>query len=134
MLPGGTDGLYRSAIAASHRLSSRIEVWSDVDPTGVLLNDDLPFLTAVVQATLQSRVARTMQFTIDASFYPVTQDGILAPYGNVIKAYRGVEMGDGSTQYMFPVFTGRIQQTTLDSSGVVTVEAADYGSDVVAFE
>lgn len=133
MLPGGTDGLYRDALATPHTLSARIEVWSDVDPIGIILHDDLPFITGSVTATLQSRVARTMNFTIDESFYPITQNGILAPYGNVVKAYCGVEMGDGSTEYVFPVFEGRIQQTSLDSSGVVSVTAADYGSDVVAF-
>lgn len=132
MLPGGTDGLYRDALATPHTLAVRIEVWSDVDPVGVLLQE-LPILTGSVQATLQSRVARVLQLTVDRSFYPVLQTGNLAPYGNVIKAYRGVEMGDGSTAYMFPVFTGRIQRTSLNSGGVCTVQAADYGSDVVAF-
>jgi hypothetical protein len=134
MLAGGTDGLYRSALAAPHRLSARIEVWSDIDPSGVMLAESIPFLTATVSATLQSRVARTMQFTIDRSFYPVEPGDLLNPYGHVVKAFRGIEMGDGSTFYEWPVFVGRIQKATLDSGGVVTVEAADYGSDVVAFE
>lgn len=133
MLPGGSDGLYRNALAAPHTLAVRIEVWDDVDPQGLLLIENLPIITGSVQATLQSRVARTLQLTVDRSFYPILATGALAPYGSIIKAYLGVEMGDGSTQYMFPVFTGRIQRTSLSSAGVCTVEAADYGSDVVAF-
>lgn len=133
MLPGGSDGLYRSALAAPHALAVRVQVWSDVDPAGVLLIEDLPLITGTVTATLQSRVARTLQLTVDRSFYPVLDSSDLAPYGSVIKAFRGVEMGDGSTAYMFPVFTGRIRRTGLSSAGVCTVEAADYGSDVVAF-
>lgn len=133
MLPGGSDGLYRSALAAPHTLAVRIEVWSDVDPNGVQLIANLPLLSGSVQATLQSRVARTLQLTVDRTFYPILDTGDLAPYGNVIKAFRGIEMGDGSTEYMFPVFTGRIQRTALNSAGVCVVEAADYGSDVVAF-
>ena len=133
MLSGGTDGLYRDVLAAPHTLAARIEVWSDVDPVGVLLYEDLPFLTGAVTATLQSRVARQLDFTIDGSFYPVTPDGILAPYGNVVKAFRGVELGDGSTAYMWQVFEGRILDTSLTSEGVVSVRAADYGADVVAF-
>jgi len=132
VLPGGSDGLYRDALASPHTLAVRIEVWSDVDPVGVKL-EQLPIITGSVQATLQSRVARTLQLTVDRSFYPVLQTGNLAPYGNVIKAYRGIEMGDGSTAYMWQVFEGRIQRTSLDSAGVCTVQAADYGSDVVAF-
>lgn len=133
MLTGGLDGLYRDALATPHTLYARIEVWSDVDPAGVLLTENVPFLSATVWATLQSRVSRQLQFTVDRSFYPVLATGPLAPYGNVVKAYRGIEMGDGSTHYVWPVFEGRIQRTSLNHNGIVSVDAADYGSDVVAF-
>lgn len=134
MLAGGTDVLYRNALAFPHRLAVRVEVWSGYGPDSIQLHDDLPFLNGTIAATLNSRVTRTMSFTIDESFYPVLQTGILAPYGNVIRSYRGVEMGDGSTDYMFPTFVGRIQDTELDDSGVVTVSASDLGAEVVAFD
>lgn len=134
MLPGGTDVLYRNALAASHRLAARVEVWSGYGPSSVLLHDDLPFLNGAIGATLTSRVSRTLQFSIDQPFYPLLQTDVLAPYGNVIRAYRGVEMGDGSTDYMFPTFVGRIQNTELDDSGAVNVDASDLGAEVVAFD
>lgn len=134
MLPGGTDVLYRNALSASHRLAVRVEVWSGYGPGSVLLHASLPFLSGAVVATLNSRVTRTMRFTVDQTFYPVLQTGILAPYGNVVRAYRGVELGDGSTDYMFPVFVGRIQETELDDSGIVSVEASDLCAEVVAFD
>lgn len=134
MLPGGTDVLYRNALATSHRMTSRVEVWDGYGPGATQLNGDLPFLAGSVTATLNSRVTRTLQFSIDQSFYPVLDTGILAPYGNVIRAYRGIEMGDGSTTYVFPVFVGLIQDASLEEDGVVRVRASDLGAEVVAFD
>jgi hypothetical protein len=133
MLAGGTDGLYRDALAAPHRMSARVEVWDGFAADSVLLQD-LPFLSGSVTATLNSRVTRTLTFTVDESFYPVLPSDDLAPYGNVIKAFAGIELGDGSTAYEWPVFVGRIQKTTLDSAGIVQVDASDLGAEVVAFE
>lgn len=133
MLPGGTDGLYRSALAAPHLLSTRIDVYDGYGTDALLLAENIPFTSGMVGATLSSRVARTMSFAIDATWYPSTQDGILAPYGNVVRAYRGIEMGDGSTEYVFPVFTGRIQYVQKNSAGEVRVECSDPGADVVDF-
>lgn len=134
MLAGGTDGLYRDALAAPQRLYARVEVWDGFGPSAVLLVEDLPFLSGSVTATLNSRVTRTMTFTVDESFYPVLSSDDLAPYGNVIKAFAGIELGDGSTTYVWPVFVGRIQNTALNSSGVVQVDSSDLGAEVVAFE
>lgn len=133
MLPGGTDGLYRSALAAPHLLSARIDVYDGYGTDAELLASNIPFTNGTVAASLTSRVARTMSFGIDSDWYPQTQNGILAPYGNVIRAYRGIEMGDGSTTYVFPVFTGRIQYVQKNSAGLVQVECSDPGADVVDF-
>src|SRR5687767_3257043 len=108
MLPGGTDGLYRSSLAAPHKLYARVEVWDGYDSDSLLLAENIPFTSASVSASLTSRVARQLSLGIDKTWYPETQDGILAPYGNVIRAYRGIQMGDGSTEYVWPVFSGRI--------------------------
>lgn len=133
MLPGGTDGLYRAALAAPHRMTSRIEVYDSLGLEAQLLHADLPFLSGMVTATLSSRVTRQLNFAVDESFYPVDPQDMLAPYGSAVRVYRGVELGDGSTAYEWQVFGGRIQRTTLDSSGRVTVSCADPSSDVVAF-
>lgn len=133
MLPGGTDGLYRSALAHPHELYTRVDVYDGYDSDSILLAEDIPFTSGLVSASLTSRVARTMSFGIDASWYPATQEGVLAPYGNVVRAYRGIKMGDGSTEYVWPVFTGRIQYVQKNSAGQVQVECSDPGADVVDF-
>lgn len=134
MLTGGTDLLYREALAAPHRMTARVEIWDGLGFSATQLHPDLPFINGSVQATLNSRVARNMDFTVDASFYPVLETDLLAPYGNVIKAYRGVQLGDGSTTYEWPVFVGRIQRARMSSyTGMVQVTGSDQGSDVVAF-
>jgi len=133
MLPGGTDGLYRSALAAPHLLSARIDVYDGYGTDAELLAENIPFTSGTVNATLASRVARTLSFGIDADWYPATQTSALALYGHVVRAYRGIEMGDGSTQYVFPVFTGRIQYVQKNSAGQVQVECSDPGADVVDF-
>lgn len=133
MQANGTDGLYRSALAAPHELYARVDVYDGYDSDSVLLAEDIPFTSGQVSATLTSRVARQLSFSIDASWYPSTSDGILAPYGNVIRAYRGIRMGDGSTFYTWPVFSGRIRYVQKDNTGLVRVEASDFAADVVDF-
>lgn len=133
MLPGGTDGLYRDALASPHKLYARIDVYDGYQSDAVLLAENIPFTSATVTAALTNRVARQLSLGIDKSWYPETNDGILAPYGNVIRAYRGIEMGDGNTTYVWPVFAGRIQYVQKDSSGLVQLEASDFAAEVVDF-
>lgn len=133
MLAGGTDGLYRSALAAPHNLFARVDVYDGYASDAVLLAEDIPFTSGIVSANLNSRVARSLSLSIDRSWYPETNGGILAPYGNVIRAYRGIVLGDGSTAYSWPVFAGRIRYVQKDSNGLVNLEASDFGADVVDF-
>lgn len=133
MLPGGTDGLYRDVLAAPHELYAKIDIYDGYASDAVLLAENIPFTSGVVAASLTSRVARSLSMSIDKSWYPETSDGILAPYGNVVRAYRGIILGDGSTQYTWPVFAGRIRYVQKDSTGLVRLEASDFGADVVDF-
>ena len=135
MLPGGTDGLYRRALAAPHTEYVRIDV---TDGSGNLLaiprgseGDDggLKFIGGTVSATLSSEVTRQLTITVDESLYPETISGILAPYGNRLNVYRGIEFGDGST-YSWQVFTGRIQESELAPGGEVVIPAADRALEV----
>lgn len=131
MLTGGTDGLYRDALAAPHTLYARVDVHDGPAMSAPIIAENIPFTSAAVSASLTSRVARSFSMGIDQSWYPNLPSGVLAPYGNVIRAYRGIIMGDGSTTYQWPVFTGRIQYVQLNSSGSVRLEAADLGAEVV---
>jgi hypothetical protein len=127
MLAGGLDLMYRSALATSHAPYLRIDV---LDGNRNLLEADLTFLDGGVSATLTSRVSRTCTVTFDESLYPFAPDGLLAPYGNIIQATRGIEFADGS-RFAWTVFIGRIQEASLNDDGTCSVFCADFSADVV---
>jgi Domain of unknown function (DUF5047) len=140
MLPGGTDSLYRSALAAGSGHVVRLEVWSGLGfPLETLIpaqfrgepEGGLCFYNATVSATLNSRVTRELQFSVPYDMYPLDPGDLLAPFGNEIRAFRGIRLGDGSDFYTWQVFRGRIRQTRQYSSGNVTVICTDRASDVV---
>lgn len=128
MLSGGMDALYRSVLGAGHQHYVRVEVWSG---NGVQLEDDLIFESGQVTATLQSRVSRTLNLSVHPSLYPVLTTDLLAPFGNEIRAWRGVRLGDGSPQYTWQVFRGRITSVETASDGRCRVYATDRAADVV---
>lgn len=143
MLPGGTDSLYRSVLAASHGHFVRIEVWSGL---GVRLDTSLPAMQAAVfigdpegglvftggtvTATLNSRVSRNLSLRVPAYMYPTDETGLLAPFGNELRVYRGVRLGDGSETYTWQVFRGRIRNVEQSSDGTCMVECSDRAADV----
>lgn len=143
MLPGGDDPFYRRVLAAGHRHYVRVEVWSG---TGVKLatlmpSDDLRFwdgrpegglmfLDGTVNATLGNRVARNLFLAVPEWMYPHGTDDLLAPFGNELRVFRGVTLGDGSSSYVWQVFRGRIRNVTQSSDGSCTVECADRAADV----
>lgn len=127
MLVGGTDLLYRSVLAAGHRHYVRVEVWSG---NGVLLEEDLVFGTGSVSATLNSRVSRNLSLDVAFELYPDDPGDLLAPFGNELRVYRGVELGDGSTNYVWQVFRGKITSVT-QSSGGCSLTAADRAAEVI---
>lgn len=127
MLPGGLDAMYRAALGTSHQPYVLVEV---LDGFQNILESGLTYITGGVDATLTSRVARTCQITFEESFYPYEPGDLLAPYGNMIRAWRGIEYADG-TRDAWVVFVGRIQQTRLNTDGTCTAYAADFAADVV---
>lgn len=143
MLTGGADPMYRRALGTAHRPYSRIAVFDgNGNPTASLTygqrtnfntrDQSLLFYGANVTATLASRVSRTMQFSCHESLYPALVTQILAPYGNIVRAYHGIEFADNDRRYSWQVFGGRIQDVVWDSSsGTVQVSCADFAADVV---
>ncbi len=140
MLPGGMDPLYREALAAGHRQYVRIEVWSG---DGVPLESSIPqhlrgdpggglaVISASVSATLTSRVARNLMLAVSDELYPRLETDLLAPFGNEIRAFSGILLGDGSDQYVWQVFRGKIQDVSMDNtSGTCTVICADRAAEV----
>lgn len=143
MLPGGADPLYRSVLATAMERFVRLEVWSG---TGIPLETLIPaqrggdpegglcFYNGTVGATLNLRVTRELQFSVPYDMYPLSPTDLLAPFGNEIRAFCGVRLGDGDTTYTWPVFRGRIRQVRQYSSGSVSVTCTDRASDVVDHE
>lgn len=143
MLAGGTDELYRRVLGGPHEHYARVEVWSG---TGVQLaviepeRDDgsrqpegLTFLPGTaVQATLGQQVGRTFTMTVPEAMYPVEPTDLLAPFGNEIRAFYGVRLGDGTLTYVWQVFRGRIQDVSLEAgAGVCQVLCEDRARDVL---
>lgn len=140
MLPGGSDTLYRSVLGAAHGRFVRIDVHSS---NGTLLNSLIPqhmqgdpeggltFLNGSVSATLTSRVARNLSLSVPESLYPELHTDLLAPFGNEIRAYLGVRLGDGSTGYSWQVFRGKIRIATKNSGGDCQILCGDRANDVL---
>jgi uncharacterized protein DUF5047 len=139
MLAGGTDLLYRNVLTSGHRHYARLEVWSG---NGVLLESLIPqhlrgddgglfYTSGTMSATLNSRVARNLTFAVPIDLYPQNVSDLLAPFGNEIRAFYGVELGDGSQHYVWPVFRGKIRDVVMSSDGNCQVTCADRANDVV---
>lgn len=140
MLPGGADPLYRSVLATGMQHFVRLEVWSGL---GTYLDTLIPeqregqpegglaFFNGGLSATLNSRVTRQLQFSVPLDMYPFEVTDLLSPFGNEIRAYRGVRLGDGSQTYTWQVFRGRIRQAHAYSTGNVVIACTDRAADVV---
>ena len=137
MLPGGTDPLYRAALASPHRLYTKVEVLDgngNVLPIPAEFTDEsggLVFSGGAVNATLSSRVTRNATIVVPQQLYAALPSSLLAPYGNRLRITRGIEFGDGNHDYSWVTFTGRIQLPLLAPDGTVTVPAADRAFEVV---
>lgn len=139
MLPGGSDDLYRQVLGTPHRHFVRVEVWSG---TGVLLNSFIPehfrgepegglvFYDGNLTASLSSRVARNVMLSVPEDLYPIEPEDLLAPFGNELRVFLGVVLGDGSDEYTWQVFRGRIRNVEVNSDGNCSVLASDRSADV----
>lgn len=127
MLDGGLNPLYREALAAPHQAYVQVEILDGQQNT---LATDLPFTGGAVSATLTSRVARQCDLTLPEDYYAFSPDDLTAPYGNMLRASRGIEFADGS-RFAWTVFVGRIQETSLQDDGTCTVRASDFAADVM---
>ena len=127
MLDRGLDLMYRQALATSHQAYIRVEV---LDGLQNVLESDLVFEGGGVSATLTSRISRTCTLTVAENLYPFLDTDLLAPYGNMIRATRGIEFADGS-RFAWVVFVGRIQDAVLNEDGTASILASDFAADVL---
>ncbi len=119
--------MYRAALTSSHQPYLLVEV---LNGSQQVLESGLVYLAGTVSATLTSRVSRTCQIVLTEDRYPFEDTDLLAPYGNMIRAWRGIEFADGS-RFRWIVFVGRIQEASLNADGTCTIYAADFAADVV---
>jgi len=142
MLTGGDDPLYRDMLVTQPIHYLRVEVWDDVQRLEVLeeLRSDVPreddslvvLPGSMVTATLQSQVARNATLFVPEQLYPENDDDLLAPNGNELRIWRGVLPADGSLNYIWQVFKGKIQDADIeDTTGQVTINASDPAQDVL---
>lgn len=129
MLTGGTDGLYRAILAGPHQTVAYIQVWREDVRIDTYGDEGLPFISAGVSATLQSQVTRQFSFTCSESLWPADDTDLLAPYGNEIRAWYGVQAG-AAPSYVWQVFRGRIDTVTLEDNAVVSVNCVDRAAAV----
>jgi hypothetical protein len=130
---------YRTALAGSHEAYSRVEVWRSgvqVEELRFRRPDDLVrnapvFIGGSVRATLQSRVARTLDLTVPEWLYPFKSSDLLNPYGTQLRAFRGIRYGDGGLDE-FPVFVGPVLSVKPSGGGIARVSAADLANEVIA--
>jgi hypothetical protein len=116
------------ALAGPHEVYTRLEVWRG----GVQLLSDLPILGGSVRASLQSRVTRSLDLSVDPAYFPEALTDPLAPFGSEIRAWRGVSIG-GATHHpslVWPVFRGPITSVAMDTLGPCSVAAVDRAGDV----
>jgi len=136
MLAGGLDATYRQALATPHTSYVLVEV---LDGAGAVLpipadrvgdNGGLQFLGGSVSATLGNRVTRQLSLILDETLYPFDIDDLLAPYGNRIRVWRGIQFADGSA-YRWVVFTGRIHDVDLGPDGQFELLGMDRANEVL---
>ena len=130
---GGLNARYRDAVGRSHTALIRVDV---CDYLGKVILADVPIIDGTVTGTLQNRVSRTIALTLDGSYMPAVINGVadpsapFAPYGNLIKAYRGILYGDGSSM-VFPAFVGRIDSVSRRRGGDCQVVGSDLAAAVI---
>lgn len=138
---GSVNPLYRQALAGAHEPYVRAEIWQSgvqveeltlLDPAAPAQQGAPVFLGGSVRATLTSRVARTLTLNVPDWLYPWNADDLLNPYGQIVKAYRGVRYGSATVDE-FPVFVGPIQNVKPQGAGVAVVSASDLAADVVGY-
>ena len=129
MLPGGTDVLYRNLLAGAHRPTARLEVWRNGVRIDTYGDAGVPFYDGALTATLSSQVTRQLSFTTLESLWPANDvNGLLAPWGNEIRAYMGIKPGAG-VPYEWQVFRGRINEPELGDDSM-SIPCVDRAADV----
>lgn len=125
MIEPGSTTQYRALYRGPHEPIVRVEVWDDQRHLATLPK----ILGGEVKAALTSRVTRRGSISVDRDWYPADERGLLAPYGNRLRIYRGIRAGDGA-EIWYPVFTGLITDVSRKPRGPCVVEYEDRAAEV----
>jgi hypothetical protein len=124
---------YRAALARPHEAYTRVEVWrSNIKVDELVWRDNTQrytratpvFFGGNIRATLSSRVTRTLSMTVPDFLYPWGTHDLLNPYGNELRAFRGIRYGNDNRDE-FPTFVGPIMNVRPPRNGECSVEASD---------
>jgi hypothetical protein len=133
MLP--VSAAFKSAVATSHNAVTKVEAYFGGGPgaLGTLIHPGLPIVDGSVTVDASSQVRRSLSLTVAApELFPGQFDytGPLAPYGTMLKAYRGVQYPTGAIEWC-PLGVFRIDGPSVAMEpGTVTVSASDLSTGV----
>jgi len=124
---------FLTAIATSHRIATRAELWSGIGGTKfpVALN----VISGSVSIDRTAQVRRQCSVSLidpTGRLVPQAAGDQLAPYGNELILYRGVTYGNGSTE-LPPLGVFRIAKSTVADDGtgpVITIQGYDRSRTV----
>lgn len=108
-----------AATAESHRSIAKLDVYR----SGALIATDLPVTAGSVTVDSSAAIRRRCTLTVvdpDGTLAPSEPTDALAPYGNEVKLYRGVE-GDLAELGVF-----RIEQAEVADAGAVTIALTGF--------
>lgn len=98
------SGRWAPAIAASHAVAHRVEVWRE----GVLLVPDLPVSGGSVIRDIGADITLSASVEVaDPAYLPTAVDDPLMPYGSELRVFLGVRYAD-NTEELVEVFRGPI--------------------------
>ena len=121
-----SSAAYGKTITGPHQLAVRLDVLHD--GVRVAQFDDMEVLDGSVDASVTSRVSRTLALTVPADDMPDDAEDLLNPDVAVVQVSAGVRYGNGMRE-LFPVFTGRLTGATLDTT--VSLTGDDNAGEVV---
>lgn len=108
---------FDAAIVNSHRLATLVEVLEG----GVVTYSGLAITSGSVDVDGSASTRRTAKVTVsDSSLVPADGFDLLAPYGNEIRLWRGIEYADGTTELLPLITAGIYEADTKGGDTLVT--------------
>ena len=122
-----TSAAYKSAVVSNHTVIAKAEVWSE---DRKLIDLDIDSGKVTVSNTNSIRRTCEVHLTTDRTtdnLVPDTGFDYLAPFGNQLRLYRGIEFDDGTQEYIpLGVFVMNDVKVTDTNDGVsITITGED---------